>query len=68
MRSSGRREARYGGGQDVALVEQVDRAHGEPGEAKPAGQHPGAQDDHAEGDRAGNHKQLARVFAEQHTA
>ena len=35
------REAGDGGGQDVALVEQVERADGEPGDAEPAGQDAG---------------------------
>ena len=56
------------GGEDVALVEQVDRADHEPGDAQPAGQDPAAQDDHADGDRPGDGEQLAEVLAEQRPA
>jgi hypothetical protein len=47
------REAGDGGGKDVALVEQVDRADGEPGDAEPAWQDPGAQDDRRGSTRLG---------------
>src|SRR5207245_7315474 len=58
------RKAGDGGGEDVALVEQVERADGEPGDAEPAGQDPGAHDDHAEGDRPADDEQLTQVFTE----
>ena len=62
------REAGHGGSEDVALVEQVEGADGEPGDAEPAGQGPGAHDDDADGDRPADDEELAQVFAEQRAA
>ena len=54
-----------GGGQDVALAGQVQHAGDQPRPTDPAGQHPGAQDQHADGDRPADGQQLAQVLAQQ---
>jgi hypothetical protein len=59
------REAGNGGGQDVALVEQVQHAGHQPRPPNPAPQDPGVQDHQADRDRPADGQQLAQVLAQQ---
>jgi hypothetical protein len=62
------REAGYGGGEDVALVEQVQPAGDQSGPTDPGREYPAAHDHHRDGDRPAEDEQLPEVLAEQSTA
>src|SRR5688500_14773561 len=57
-----------GGGEDVALVEQVDAAGDEADGADPSGKNSAAQDHDADSGGPSDHQQLAQMLAQQRPA
>src|SRR4029450_9038827 len=50
--------------QDVSLIKQIEHADDQADDAKPARQHPTAENDDAEGDGPADPQQLSEVFPE----